>query len=127
MIAQDRYAASVSLLRTGIVIFLVFSKVFANGKEDLFISVYQQKITYFANSVRNFANSIFLAAHSFLKKYRWNVTKEELKKIPVVNGYKHNSFTFFFHDVTFQERLLHKKAIRDKLKYKEMNIIFSIK
>lgn len=92
MIAQDRYAASVSLLRTGIVIFLVFSKVFANGKGDLLISVYQEKITYFANSVRNFANSIFLAARSFFRKYRWNVTKEELKKIPVVNGYKRNSF-----------------------------------
>jgi len=59
LIAQDRHAASAPLLRTGIVIFLAFAKVPANGERDLFISVYQQMITPFTNSIRNFANSVF--------------------------------------------------------------------
>jgi len=53
--------------------------------------------------------------------------QEEFKKVPVVNVPEHNCSTFVFRDVMFQERLLHKKAIRGRLKYKEMDIIFLIK
>lgn len=53
--------------------------------------------------------------------------QEELKKILVVNDYEYNCSTFLFHDAMFQERLLHKKAIRGRLNYKEMDTNFSIK
>lgn len=50
-----------------------------------------------------------------------------VKKILVVNDCEYNCSTFSFHDAMFQERLLHKKAIRGRLNYKEMGTIFSIK
>lgn len=75
--------------------FPAFSKVPANGKGDLLVSVYQEVTIPFANSVINFANSVFLAVHSFLRKHRWSIMQEELKKDTVVTDYEHHCSTFF--------------------------------